>query len=248
MIRWPIIDREPVQLPILAGFEFTLWETLLELADLRPQEWTLIGGQMVFIHAIERGVEPLRVSSDLDVLVNARIVTGGVRQFVRAIQSRGFVLAGWSPEGLAHRYCRGRVSLDVLAPEGLGPRTDITTTPPGHTLQVPGGTQAIARTELVPIAAGNSEGLIPRPSLLGAIIIKAAAVDADDLPHAQRSDLALLLSLLEQPIAIREQLTPKDRKRLRRRSGILNPEHRAWSLLPSSQADRGRSALRLLTN
>ena len=203
---------------------------------------------MVFIHAIERGVEPLRVSSDLDVLVNARIVTGGVRQFVRAIQSRGFVLAGWSPEGLAHRYCRGRVSLDVLAPEGLGPRTDITTTPPGHTLQVPGGTQAIARTELVPIAAGNSEGLIPRPSLLGAIIIKAAAVDADDLPHAQRSDLALLLSLLEQPIAIREQLTPKDRKRLRRRSGILNPEHRAWSLLPSSQADRGRSALRLLTN
>jgi len=246
VIRWPIIDREPVQLPTLAGYEFALWETLLELADLRPQEWTLIGGQMVFVHAIERGVEPLRVSSDLDVLVNARLVTGGVRQFVRAIQSRGFVLAGWSPDGLAHRYCRGRVSLDVLAPEGLGPRTDITTTPPGHTLQVPGGTQAIARTELVPIAAGDSEGLIPRPSLLGAIIIKAAAVDADDLPDAQRSDLALLLSLLEQPIAIREQLTPKDRKRLRRRSGILNPEHRAWSPLPSSQADRGRSALRLL--
>ena len=122
MIRWPIIDREPVQLPTLAGYEFALWETLLELADLRPQEWTLIGGQMVFVHAIERGVEPLRVSSDLDVLVNARIVTGGVRQFVRAIQSRGFVLAGWSPEGLAHRYCRGRVSLDVLAPDGLGLR------------------------------------------------------------------------------------------------------------------------------
>lgn len=67
----------------------------------------------------------------------------------------------------------------MLAPEGLGPRTDITTTPPGRTLQVPGGTQAIARTELLPIAAGDSEGLVPRPSLLGAIIIKAAAVDAD---------------------------------------------------------------------
>ena len=142
-------------MPILAGYKFTLWETLLELADLRPQEWTLIGGQMVFIHAIEGGVEPVRVSSDLDVLVNARVVTGGVSDFVRAIQDLGFALAGSSPEGLAHRYCRGRVSLDVLAPEGLGPRRDITTTPPGRTLQVPGGTQAIARTELLPIAAGT---------------------------------------------------------------------------------------------
>ena len=248
MIRWSVLDREPVQLPILAGYEHSLWETLLELADLRPQRWTLIGDQMVFVHAIESDVEPVRVSSDLDVLVNARVVTGGVREFVRAIQGRGFVLAGASPEGLAHRYHRGRVSLDVLAPEGLGPRTDITTTPPGRTLQVPGGTQALARTELLPIVAGDSEGLVPRPSLLGAIIIKAAAVDADDLPHAQRSDLALLLSLLEQLTVVREQLTPNDRKCLRRRSGILNAEHRAWSPLPSSQADRGRSALRLLVD
>ena len=34
MTRWPVLHREPVHLPILAGFEFTLWETLLELADL----------------------------------------------------------------------------------------------------------------------------------------------------------------------------------------------------------------------
>ena len=136
----------------------------------------------------------------------------------------------------------------MLAPEGLGPRTDITTTRPGRTLQVPGGTQAIARTELLPIAAGDSEGLVPQPSLLGAIIIKPPRVDADDLPHTQRNDLALLLSLLEQPTAIREQLTPKDRKRLRRRSEMLNSEHQAWSPLPRSQADRGRSALRLLIN
>lgn len=86
MTPWPVLHRAPVRLPILAGYEFTLWETLLELADLRAQEWTLIGGQMVFIHAIERGVEPVRVSSDLDLLVNARIVTGGVSEFVRAIQ------------------------------------------------------------------------------------------------------------------------------------------------------------------
>lgn len=203
---------------------------------------------MVFVHAIEQGVEPLRMSADLDVLVNARIVTGGVREFVEAIERRGFELAGWSPEGLAHRYHRGPVSLDVLAPEGLGPRTDIITTPPGRTLQVPGGTQALARTELVPIAAGHSTGLLPRPSLLGAVIIKAAAVTTDDLPRVQQSDLALLLSLLEQPTAIRGQLTPKDRKRLRRCSEMLDRGHRAWAGMPNHQADRGHSALRLLSD
>ena len=58
MIRWPQVDRQPVRLPMIAGYGPALWETLIELADLRPGEWTLIGGQMVFVHAIEQGVEP----------------------------------------------------------------------------------------------------------------------------------------------------------------------------------------------
>ena len=50
----------------------------MELSDLRPREWTLIGGQMVLIHATEAGIYPPRLSADIDVLVNARVVTGGV--------------------------------------------------------------------------------------------------------------------------------------------------------------------------
>lgn len=124
MSQWPVLDRTPVELPTLSDHENALWETLLELTELRPREWTLIGGQMVLVHATEAGVRPPRLSADLDVLVNARVVTGGVRGFVRAIEHRGFVLAGASPEGVAHRYHRGPVSIDVLAPEGLGPRTE----------------------------------------------------------------------------------------------------------------------------
>ena len=45
-----------------------------------------------------------------------------------------------SPEGPAQRYRRGP-TIDVLAPEGLGDCTDLTTTPPGRTLQVPGGSR-----------------------------------------------------------------------------------------------------------
>ena len=43
MRRWPVLEREPVQLPILAGHDHTLWKTLLELADLRPRGRALIG-------------------------------------------------------------------------------------------------------------------------------------------------------------------------------------------------------------
>lgn len=99
------------------------------------------------------------------------------------------MLVGASPEGLAHRYQRGGVSVDVLAPEGLGPRTDLTTTPPDRTLQVPGGTQALDRTEFVPVVFGDRQGLVARPSLLGAIVGKAVAVGVDDVPDAQRLDL-----------------------------------------------------------
>jgi len=243
---WPVVDREPVSLPTLPGHDDELWSALIELAELRPGEWTLIGGQMVFLHAMEHGVAPPRVSTDLDVLVNARVVTGGVRGFVLAIEAAGFVLAGASPEGIAHRYRRGGVSVDVLAPEGLGPRTDLTTTPPGRTLQVPGGTQALDRTELVPVSFGEHQGVVPRPSLLGAIVSKAVAVGVDDVPNAQRLDLALLLSLVDDPIELADQLTKKDRQRLRSRAEMADADQRAWASLRVDAADRARAAFRLL--
>ena len=246
MSAWPIVERDPVRLPKLLGHDDELWAALIELSELRPGEWTLIGGQMVFLHAMEHGAQPPRVSTDLDVLVNARVVTGGVRGFVAAIESAGFALVGASPEGIAHRYQRSGVSVDVLAPEGLGPRTDLTTTPPGRTLQVPGGTQALDRTELVPVVFGDRQGFVPRPSLLGALVGKAVAVDVDDLPDAQRLDLALLLSLVEDPITLADQLTKKDRQRLRARSEMANADQQAWASLSVDGADRGRAAFRLL--
>lgn len=247
MSRWPIIEIEPIPLPVLAGHDEEMWSALIELSAVRAGEWTLVGGQMVLLHAVEAGRAIPRVSTDLDVLVNARIVAGGVRRFVAEIESLGFELAGMSPEGVAHRYRRGAASIDVLAPEGLGPRTDLTTTPPGHTLQVPGGTQALERTELVPVTFAGRSGLVPRPSLLGAIVGKALAVSVDDVPDAQRLDLAVLLSLVDDPLAMAGQLTAKDRKRLRSRPEMNDTSMSAWRALSAEEADRGRAAYRLLT-
>ena len=167
-----VIEREPIELPVLPGIEEGLWLALLELAEVQPNNWTLIGGQMVLLHALENGARLPRVSTDLDVLVNARIATGGVK---------------------------GRV------------------------------------------------GLVPRPSLLGAIICKACAVEVDDARDAQRSDLALLLSLVPDPLAMADELDRKDRQRLRRRSEMDDPAHQSWLVLDQDAADRGLAAYRLLT-
>ncbi len=75
MTAWPTVDRDSLLLPTLPGHNNALWETLIELAELRPGEWTLIGGQMVYLHAVEHGATPPRISTDLDVLVNARTIS-----------------------------------------------------------------------------------------------------------------------------------------------------------------------------
>ena len=247
-MTWPTVDRDqPLLLPTLAGHDHALWDTLIELTNLRPGEWTLIGGQMVYLHALEHAATPPRVSTDLDVLVNARIVSGGVARFVAAIETRGFGLDGVSPEGIAHRYRRGGVTIDVLAPEGLGERTDLTTTPPGRTLQVPGGTQALTRTQLLPVVTATGQaGHVPRPSLLGAIIGKAVAVAVDDAPDAQRLDLAFLLSLVDDPIGLVDDMTAHDRRRLRARAELAHPNHPTWRQLAAADRDRARATLTIL--
>ncbi len=246
MTAWPTVDRDSLLLPTLPGHNNALWETLIELAELRPGEWTLIGGQMVYLHAVEHGATPPRISTDLDVLVNARTISGGVGEFVAAIEERGFGLEGSSPEGIAHRYRRNGVTIDILAPEGLGRRADLTTTPPGRTLEVPGGTQALARTEVLPVHTATAKGWVPRPSLLGAIVGKAVAVGIDDIPDAQRLDFAFLLSLVEDPLDLVDQLTRKDRRRLRGRTELKDPEQATWAMLPPERRDQARATLALL--
>ena len=239
----PRLERPPVSLPVGGDYSEALWAALLELTSTRAHGWSLIGGQMVLLHALERDAEPVRVSTDLDVVVNTRVVSGAIRGFVKTIESLGFDLVGSSPDGVAHRYKRGEVSLDLLAPDGVGPNTDLTTTPPGRTIQVPGGTQALARTELLPVEFAGRHGIVPRPSLLGAIICKAAAVSTGRAVGTHQRDLAFLLSLIEDPTILATQLKRADRSRLRTVSGIADRRHDVWNYLTQPAAHRARAAL-----
>lgn len=60
MTYWPVLDHEPVELPTHPDQSREMWEALLALSEVRPGEWTLVGGQMVFLHALEHSASAPR--------------------------------------------------------------------------------------------------------------------------------------------------------------------------------------------
>lgn len=131
------------------------------------------------------------------------------------LQELGFTSVGTSSDDIAHRYGRGDVHIDVLAPEGIGRRAPIRTVGTAVTVEIAGGAQALARGERLPVLHDGRSALVPRPNLLGAIVIKAAAVNNDRQPPRHLTDLAFLVSMVDDPLALRVELTAKDLARLR---------------------------------
>lgn len=89
-------------------------------------------------------------------------------------------------------------------------------------------------------------GRLPRPNLLGAILLKARAVDVDDVPESQRSDLALLLGLVADPDALVREFRGDERQWLARRREMDDPAGAAWRGLEEADVRRGVVALRQL--
>ncbi len=225
--------------------EVELWHTLLDLAERAPH-WTLIGARMVELHAAEAGRTILRASLDGDVLADARVRPNAVRRIAQILADEDFVLQEPSYMGVGHAFVKGGVEIDLLAPEHLGTRSEgaRTTVEGAHTVEVPGGRQALARTASVRVRVGGREGGLPRPDLLGAILLKARAVDVDDVPDSQRSDLALLLSLVADPDALVEQFRGQERQWLDRRREMDDAAVPAWRGLTPDDVQRGLAALR----
>lgn len=236
-----------IVLPADTERERVVWSTLLDIAE-REQRWTVVGARMVELHAIERGRELRRSSLDGDALGDARARPNPVRRIAQLLSAAGFELEGVAVMGTGHTFVKGGVEIDLLAPENLGPNSerDRTTIPPLHTVEVPGGRQALDRTEWVDVAVAGRRGRLPRPNLLGAILLKARAVDVDDAKESQRQDLALLLSLVDEPDQLAAELRAREDLWLRRRAEIDDERADCWIGLTPSDVQKGIAALRIL--
>ncbi len=189
----------PIPMPVLSASQEAAWHGLLELSEKVPGGWTLVGGQMVHLHCAERGLSPFRSTPDVDAVVDARNVPKIFATVTGALEDAGFHLDKETDGGKHLRWVRGEAQIDVLIPQGLGPRLANVKSASGKPgLETPGAQYALNRSERVEVQVGGRIGLVMRPALVGAIIVKAAAwsvpLDPDKARHLD--DIGLLASML----------------------------------------------------
>lgn len=226
--------NEPIRLEPDTDAELRLWRTVAEVAGLfAGWPWVLVGGLMVAILEREHGVKVSRTTVDVDALIDVRTMTGATRDAASRLEQAGF-LAQPTIDGLAYRFVRAADIVDILAPDNLGPRVDLVTTPPGTTFEAVGGGQALARRRLVTVEVASESFSLPIPTLLGALIIKARVTATSSHPKPRR-DLARLLALVVDIEAMRSEMRRTERTYLRARSELRGAGHAAWSGIPNAE-------------
>jgi hypothetical protein len=218
-----------------------LWSAVGELVERLPGAWVLIGGLMVQLHAIERGATDVRPTQDIDVLGQGR-PQGTLQSIDAALRDDGFELTDPDLDGYGYRYERDGVVVDVLAPDGIKP-------PPSlgggvTAIGVPGGSQALSRSETVEVTVEGRSFALNRPTLLGALLIKARSLMVHADPDSQREDVLRLLALIEDPRETAVELRKSERRWLRdaeQRLDFASP-----SLLERDIQARAELAFRLL--
>jgi hypothetical protein len=96
----------------------------------------------------------------------------------------------------------------------------------------------------VTVSVSGKEFELRRPTLLGAILIKARSLTRHSDPVSQREDVSRLLALVEDPRAMAAEIKTTERRWLRRAEERL--DFGSPSLLSADGARRARLAYRLL--
>jgi predicted nucleotidyltransferase len=257
-----VTDRATIDVLSPAGGWGTPWPNVAEIEAVLPHDkWTLVGGLMTQLHAINAGIGVVRPTNDVDIALHVETTSGVAAETAKVLESLGYELApSIDPRSsTAHRFRRGSSTVDLVSSSGdvvdvlvadhVAPR--VTQKLLGRDMvAIEGGTQALRRTinarlQVVPGAITTVS--VPNP--FGALILKAAAYQTDSRDRERHlQDAAVLLCCIEDPYAEREQFAGSDRQRLDVLRRALPDSARVWNPLTTEQRRNGQAALRLLTN
>jgi hypothetical protein len=206
-----------ITMPAMSAKQAASWHALMDLYERLPEHWVLVGGQMVHLHCAEHDHFPERPTDDADTVVDVRADPKMLESFTGALDALGFK-PDTSGDGLQHRWTKGDAQVDVLLPDGVGEnalkRHGVGGAP---TIETQGGSQALARAEVVEVEIDGRRGFVRRPNIIGSLVMKAAAHDAirDAAKGRHRRDFVTLAALVAARDFRQAALRPKDRKRLR---------------------------------
>lgn len=257
MRRWRAFGvADVLDIPTPPGGWLHPWGGVAEISDALPVEaWVLIGGLMVQAHGYAIGLTDVRPTADVDVCVRVEDDGGRLAVVADALEALGYALRpGVDPRSrVAHRFTREREGdsrdvVDVVIADHARPR-------PGARLRlrrfdpvrVDGGTQALRRTVLASMQIGDRPSVLALPDVLGALVMKAAAHQADTRDRERHlADAALLLACVHDPYAERARFAGSDRRRLLALQQALPDDHPAWLRLPAGWRRDAQATLRLL--
>jgi hypothetical protein len=227
-----------------------LWRAVALIADAldgHDTRWCLVGGLMTALFAMEAG-QTQRPTTDIDILADARQRPSGTRAVSERLRHLGGALtevSGLDSERGFRFELQGQV-VDVLAPDGLA--VSPTTTGGMRTIQIPGGSQALDRIEPVDVLVENRRARLFRPTLLGAILLKARSLKVHDRPQDQREDLITLLNLMTDPRTAAASMKATERRWLRSIEPALDIEDpRLEALYDPAQLRIARASYRRLS-
>ncbi|MFJ5984504.1 hypothetical protein [Lentzea sp. NPDC092896] len=232
-LRITLVDRAPVKLPIMPDTQAAAWSVILKFEDSLDCHWSLIGGQMVAFTCTEHGYPEHRATDDGDIILGVWLDRTAFRQAISLLSTHGFAEDRTSDD-YGYRYRRDAyTTIDLLLPEGIHEQKTAPTTSSNRSgLEVPGGNQALIRSERVPVQLGTTTGFVRRPNLLGALVAKSAAAVTDTRdPDRHKEDIAVLGQIALTAGAYRSmqrESKGKDRRRLRRALLLMPETHAAW--------------------
>jgi hypothetical protein len=237
------------------------WSNAFEVAAVFPVDrWTLVGGLMVQAHALAHGINVIRPTSDLDMLLHIKMIADAASEADARLRSLGYRLREpLERKGHVYRYERKWTGerphttsdvIDLMAPDHLGPY-QMPRLKNSPLFAVPGGRQSLSRTIRLALTADAGELVeFSVPDELAALILKGAAHLSDRTPERARhlSDAAVLAATITDHSTERARLKGSDGKRLRHLwSELADERHPAWLGLPAPLQMKGQDTLRILT-
>ena len=107
------------------------------------------------------------------------------------------------------------------------------------TIQIAGGNQALQRLRVVTVTKDERTRDVPVPSVLGSLILKAAAHQVDSRDRERHAtDAAFLVSLITDPLDLARHLKGSDAKRLRALNTVIGSRtHTVWASLGTNAGD-----------
>jgi hypothetical protein len=231
----PVHPASALDLWLMLEQESTAWNALLDLAQRRPQGWTLVGGQMVQLLAWEHGEQPPRTTDDADIVLDVRVNPTALQDVTEHLVTQGF-REDTSADGLGHRYRHTTVanaSIDVMIPDGIGDTTKFPTTSGARTIEAAGSTQAISRSMRRLVVVNGRSGSVIRPDVFSALVAKAASYRKEPTRHGERHlrDFAFLASLQARHYPVgeaKERMSRGDKKLMTYALEKLPTGHPIW--------------------